>query len=198
MTTDEEVALAELISRQRHTGQVDKQGRDYILHVERVVAFVEGNAQKVVAWLHDVIEDTPTSSVDLYQAGISIDNVISVVRVTKMKRPPGMTADEAYERFIRSIKHSGDPVALTVKIADVHDHLTRPDGIESMRPRYERAMQILTGGTWKEGDNGQAASAFVEAWENVSLDAIDEIEIVIPDAPEFKGDDLDDLPEGAE
>ena len=144
MTTAEELALAERIARQQHAGQKDKQGLDYILHVERVVAAVEGADQEVVAWLHDVIEDTPMSSVQLYQAGISVDNICSVVRVTKMRRPPGMSSDAAYDIFIRSIKRSGDPVALAVKIADVRDHLTRPDQIASMRPRYERALAILT------------------------------------------------------
>ena len=51
---------------------------------------------------------------------------------------------------------------------------------------------------WKEGDRGLAASDFIDAWENVSLDDVAEVELIIPDAPEFDTDALDDLPEEAD
>ena len=51
---------------------------------------------------------------------------------------------------------------------------------------------------WQEGDAGQAALAFVEAWENVDLDEIEPIQILMPDPPSFGEAALKDLPEEAE
>jgi hypothetical protein len=46
-------------------------GDDYIHHVERVAALVDGDDAKAVAWLHDVIEDNPAWTFDrLKGAGI--------------------------------------------------------------------------------------------------------------------------------
>jgi (p)ppGpp synthase/HD superfamily hydrolase len=56
---DSELQLAERIARKAHAGQMDTvTGADYITHVERVVALVEGDEAKAVAWLHDVVEDS--------------------------------------------------------------------------------------------------------------------------------------------
>lgn len=38
---------------------------------------------------------------------------------------------------------------------------------------------------WKAGDRGQAAEAFVEEWERVELDDVDEVELLLPDKPEW-------------
>ena len=52
---------------------------------------------------------------------------------------------------------------------------------------------------WQESDRGQEALAFVEAWESVSINAIDDIVVLTPDAPEFdSADEIGALPEGAE
>ena len=40
------------------TGQVDKGGAPYILHPIRVMLACEGEKEKIVALLHDTLEDT--------------------------------------------------------------------------------------------------------------------------------------------
>lgn len=72
--------LAEQLARIAHAGQVDKQGLPYIEHVARVAASVvtdvcatvpdTGSTAVAAAWLHDVLEDTPTTAADLLAAGI--------------------------------------------------------------------------------------------------------------------------------
>ena len=47
------------IAKKAHLGQVDKAGEDYIKHPEKVASFVKTDEEKAVAYLHDVIEDTP-------------------------------------------------------------------------------------------------------------------------------------------
>lgn len=45
----------------KHKGQVDKGGTDYILHPITVASFLDTEEEKVVALLHDTVEDTDTS-----------------------------------------------------------------------------------------------------------------------------------------
>ncbi len=53
------------IAAEAHAGQRDKDGQPYILHPLRVMGSVEGDAAKMVAILHDVIEDTAVTREDL-------------------------------------------------------------------------------------------------------------------------------------
>jgi guanosine-3',5'-bis(diphosphate) 3'-pyrophosphohydrolase len=46
------------ITEQQHAGQVDKAGRPYIEHPLRVMNAMSSDAERIVAVLHDVIEDT--------------------------------------------------------------------------------------------------------------------------------------------
>lgn len=53
------------IATTAHFGQKDKVGQDYILHPITVASFMSTDEEKVVAYLHDVVEDTNISSEDL-------------------------------------------------------------------------------------------------------------------------------------
>ena len=44
-----------------HDGQVDKAGIDYILHPMRVSSKMDTETEKIVALLHDTVEDTPAT-----------------------------------------------------------------------------------------------------------------------------------------
>jgi guanosine-3',5'-bis(diphosphate) 3'-pyrophosphohydrolase len=47
------------IAASAHAGQVDKAGAPYILHVLRVMLAMSSEEERIVAVLHDVLEDTP-------------------------------------------------------------------------------------------------------------------------------------------
>jgi (p)ppGpp synthase/HD superfamily hydrolase len=133
-----ELQIAERIAREAHAGQKDTvTGEPYITHVERVVAMVEGDEAKAVAWLHDVLEDCPGWTGGRLEAeGVSIVVILPVLTLTR--------ADgETYDQYIDTIARSHDPLALAVKLADLRDHL-RPNCPERLRPRYERALAILS------------------------------------------------------
>ena len=49
----------------KHTGQVDKAGQPYILHPLRLMLKMKHETQQIVAVLHDVLEDTDATIVDL-------------------------------------------------------------------------------------------------------------------------------------
>jgi (p)ppGpp synthase/HD superfamily hydrolase len=131
-----EVSIAEGIARKAHAGQKEEStGEDYIKHVERVVALVEGDDAKAAAWLHDVIEDSPVTEQDLRNAGISEETLEAVFWLSRDEK-------QTYAEYIQLIKQSGNDLAIAVKIADLRDHL-RPNCPPRLRPRYEAALKKL-------------------------------------------------------
>jgi len=133
---DPAVTRAERLARAAHAGQVDKVGNDYILHVARVVGMVDGDDAKAVAWLHDVLEDTPVTEADLRAGGFS-ETILTALRLLTR------TDDEvSYAHYIEVIRASGNPLAIAVKLGDLRDHLD-PNCPARLRPRYERAIEVL-------------------------------------------------------
>ena len=74
----DDVKLAHEIAKRAHHDQVDKAGAPYILHSETVASFVTKDDEKIVAYLHDVIEDTPYQLSDLEEAGFSSEIIKAV------------------------------------------------------------------------------------------------------------------------
>ena len=65
------------IAVQAHAGQKDKNGEPYIFHLIRVMARCTSPDARIVALLHDVVEDTSVSFEQLTEAGFS-PHVLSV------------------------------------------------------------------------------------------------------------------------
>lgn len=131
--------------KQAHAGQLDKGGEEYWLHPFGVMnGLGEGatDEERLIALLHDVIEDTDVTADDLRQRGYSEDVVRSVERLS---RPDGI----AYMDWIRSIAASGDRAAIRVKIADnehnsSHERNAKlPEGERGIIHRYQRSLKIL-------------------------------------------------------
>lgn len=133
------------IACQAHAGQSDKQGEPYIFHVMRVALACEGEA-RVVALLHDVVEDTAVTLHDLRDAGFSARMIWAVDCLTRRK-----DAGEIYAGYIERV--SFDSLAVTVKLADLADNL-RPERLAALPPeqaaslskRYLAAYRTLTNG----------------------------------------------------
>lgn len=116
-----------------HAGQIDKLGKPYILHIMRVVLLCETENEMIVAALHDLLEDTRATEVDLLDYGFSREQVEAVVLLTR--KPP-----YSYAEYITRL--SDNKLARKVKIADLRDHL-QPPVIESLQARYTTALQLL-------------------------------------------------------
>ena len=97
-----------------HHGQLDKNGEPYILHVLRVMLRQRDEESRIVAMLHDVVEDTPMTLKDLRSAGFSGEVCRAVNCLT---RRPG----EAYEVMISRV--AANALARRVKIADLEDNM---------------------------------------------------------------------------
>jgi (p)ppGpp synthase/HD superfamily hydrolase len=140
MTDTDILAAAEAFARNAHEGQVDKAGEPYITHPERVAARLDGTTEKVVAWLHDVVEDTDVELCDLpFPADV-------VAAVDAMTKRPGESLDDYISRV------RANPIAIAVKYADVADN-SSPERLERLDARtrerlerkYARTLALLGG-----------------------------------------------------
>lgn len=111
MTQTLERAIA--IAATAHAGQVDKGGAPYILHPLKVMLRVSSLEERIVAVLHDVVEDCGISLDDLRKEGFSEDVLSAIESVTKV---PG----ESYEDFVE--RAAQNPIGRVVKLADLEEN----------------------------------------------------------------------------
>ena len=142
MTYEDALALA----LDAHRGQRDKVGEEMIRHSIRVAERVDSDDARVVALLHDVLEDTGVAASQLAAAGLP-EPLLEAVQLLTRRGPA-----EEYETYIARVAQH--PLARAVKLADVADNLERlpawadvdPDGDEQRREKYERARARLLEG----------------------------------------------------
>lgn len=122
-----------------HAGQTDKAGKTYIRHPLRIMQQMETPQERVVAMLHDVVEDTEyTPAMIEEEFGEEIRDAI--VRLTKQD-------GESYFEFVE--RASANDLAQKVKIADIEDNmdLTRLSEVSEKtverQMTYHRALQQL-------------------------------------------------------
>ena len=94
-------------------GVSDKSGLPYVLHCIRVMMSVESLDARMVAVMHDLIEDTPMTLQQLRDKGFSQQVVNGVDLVTHRD-------DVSYSDYIVAIK--SNPIATEVKLADLADN----------------------------------------------------------------------------
>jgi len=136
-----DLAAAVELATRAHAGQVDKAGEPYIGHPLRVMGRVDGERARMVAVLHDVLEDTPVTAADLLSRGCPADVVEAVDALSKR---PGESLEDSMRRV------AAVPLALVVKRADLDDN-TDPDRLASLPPdvadrlreKYRRSRALL-------------------------------------------------------
>lgn len=128
------------IAARAHAGQVDKAGQPYVLHPLRVMLRVAGPEERIVAVLHDVLEDSDVTAAALREEGFS-EAVLAALE--SVSRRPG----EDYEAFVR--RAGMNRIGRRVKLADLADNSDPsriPAPTEQDRARFEkyrRALEIL-------------------------------------------------------
>lgn len=132
-----------LLAVQAHTGQTDKYGQPYILHVLGVASRCRSVEEKVVAFLHDVVEDTDHTFDDLRKLGFSERIIEAVDCLTRHK-------GESYDAFV--LRVAPNPLARAVKLADLEDNMDVRRSTRPMREKdaermekYRKAWQYLAG-----------------------------------------------------
>lgn len=109
-TLEDAIALAV----EAHRGQLDKYGGPYITHPLRVMFQLEEETDRIVAVLHDVIEDSELTLADLERMGYDETIIAALDGLTKRE-------GEAYPDYIsRALAH---PISRRVKLADLTDNM---------------------------------------------------------------------------
>ena len=131
------------IASEAHEGQVDKSGTLYLLHPLRVMFSVGSNTDIMsVAVMHDVLEDSSLTSLDLVRFQFS-DDVIEAVKA--LTRDEGR---ESYGDFILRVMQNR--WACIVKMKDIQDNtsvsrlqqLPMKD-MKRLLAKYEKAKYTL-------------------------------------------------------
>lgn len=110
----DQIQLAQQICQEAHFGQLDKAGEPYYLHPFAVADMCETEEEKVVAYLHDVLEDSEYDEMYLRMCGFSDKVVEAVKTLTK-------GVDEDYMQYIDKI--SQNKLATAVKLADLSHNM---------------------------------------------------------------------------
>jgi len=102
------------IAVESHKNQKQKDGTPYALHPIRLSMSLQSEEQKIVALLHDVVEDTDWTFEDLVGEGFS-EHVIEALRL--LTHTDGSPYPEYIERL------STNTLAKAVKKADLTDNM---------------------------------------------------------------------------
>jgi len=133
-----------------HKTDIDKGGNPYILHPLRLMMQMDTEDEKIVAVLHDVVEDhgEQWSMEKIKAEGFPTSVIRGLESVTKMPEEESDASDDVYFSFVR--RAAADPIGRKVKFADIKDNLditrlgrdiTEKD-VARIR-KYKKALDIL-------------------------------------------------------
>lgn len=133
---------AVMIAQEAHKGQMDKGGNPYIEHPLHVASQVETLELKMIAVLHDTLEDSSLTAADLVEAGLPEEVVEAIVVLTHEDGN-----EEAYLDYIRRV--AGNKLAARVKKEDLKHNMDMSriqSPTEKDRKRcakYKKALRLL-------------------------------------------------------
>jgi len=130
------------IAYDAHKEQTDKNGLPYIYHPIHLAEQMTDELSICASLLHDVVEDSPLTFVDLERLGIP-KTVIAVLRL--------LTHDDdtPYMEYVQRIKTSGNQAAIAIKLADLRHNadVTRLDAVKEKDAarieKYRAATELL-------------------------------------------------------
>ena len=139
--SDKQMLYAMLCAFLAHGNQRDKEGEPYFLHPINVAQNVVTRDEKMVALLHDVLEDSSITEENLQAMGFSKEVISAVKALTRGRF-------QSYSEYIRQVRKN--PLARKVKLADIQDNMN-PNRLEKLntltqkrlKNKYENAIHIL-------------------------------------------------------
>jgi (p)ppGpp synthase/HD superfamily hydrolase len=123
------------IALDAHAGQTDKAGEPYFLHCTRVAASVRGINEKIVAYLHDVVEKRARWSFERLKAEGFSDAIVSAVDALTKRD------EEDDEKFVR--RAAANSLARRVKEADLKDNFEQAQASGLDTKKYVDGLRIL-------------------------------------------------------
>nr|CAD6430186.1 HD domain-containing protein [Rhizobium sp. Q54] len=131
------VERARAIAEEAHAGQIKrKTGEPVLGHVARVAAAVSAEDEKIVAWLHDVVESAPDWSLDRLRHEGFTDGIVAAVHALTRR------VDESHPALVR--RAAGDALARKVKEADLRDNLAAARKAGADTAKYEEGLRLLS------------------------------------------------------
>jgi guanosine-3',5'-bis(diphosphate) 3'-pyrophosphohydrolase len=137
----DQLTTAMNIAFKAHEGQFDRGGVPYILHPIRIMRNMKTLDEKVVALLHDTVEDSDLTIEDLKKEGFSSEVLHAVDLMTHRK-------EDSYDEYLMGILTS--PLACRVKLGDLTDNmdLKRLNGVTKKdlqrQAKYENAYALIS------------------------------------------------------
>lgn len=121
-----------------HHGQKRWDGSPYIEHPQAISNYMPDEDGKIVALLHDVIEDTDMTLQDLRNEGFPAHIINAVKAITHWDR-------FTYKHYLEMV--IADPIARRVKIADITHNLVGlmteyPEKVRNIK-KYKMALDYL-------------------------------------------------------
>ncbi len=140
MVYTKQTKMALKLCFEAHKHQIDKSGMPYVFHPFHLAEQMTTEETVITALLHDVVEDTAYTLEDLRNMGFS-ENVLQAISL--------LTHDENTEYFSYIEKIRENPIAKTVKLADLRHNsdLSRLDTIDEKAlkrcEKYKKAIALL-------------------------------------------------------
>jgi len=130
-----------------HRGQLDKVGLPYILHPLHVMLQMKTEPERVIAVLHDVLEDCPQ---------VELNDIVNRINLTKEEERALVALthikNEPYVDYLKRVLTAGK-IAVNVKWEDVRHNSSSArmkDLPEETRKRMEKKYKIAIDMLWEE------------------------------------------------
>ena len=123
-----------------HKDQLDKAGAPYVFHPFHLAEQMPDELTTVCALLHDVVEDSGMTLVEMARMGFPAEVIEALSLLTHDTKTD-------YKDYVRAIAEN--PIARRVKIADLKHNcdISRfdmvDDGVEKRVQKYRKALRIL-------------------------------------------------------
>ena len=123
------------IAIKAHKGVVDKGGVEYVFHPITVALKCKTDDEKIVALLHDAVEDTSMTFDDLRKEGFP-EYIIEALDAITRRKPQEQFDDKRWD-YIKRCK--ANPIARVVKIADL-EHNSDLSRIASPSDKFKKRV----------------------------------------------------------
>lgn len=138
---DQQMFYAIICAFLAHGNKKDKEGAPYYRHILNVARNVKEKNEKIVAILHDVLEDSSITEENLRAMGFSDEIITAVKALTHCKF-------QSYRTYLTQV--CKNPLAKVVKLADIQDNID-PDRLKKLdavtrtrlKNKYEKAIFFL-------------------------------------------------------
>lgn len=155
---------------EKHVGQTDKAGKPYFMHPFRVAERCDTIEQKIVALLHDTIEDTDVTPEFLLAEGFPQEIVDGILSVTRKE-------EEDYYDFVK--RAAENPIGKAVKLHDLEDNMdirrlaSIDDKMKERLNRYIRSYRYLKYGEPLPVATETTGKKILTTKERARLDRVD-------------------------